>query len=94
MVEILGERGSHTRAAVAVTGLPKDSTVEITAIFSRVLAADNTLSCGKNVLQGLVLAIGQGLHSVSTPARSHVSCSKDGLLQRPYTLRHIAQISA
>ena len=33
MVEILGERGSHTRAAVAVTGLPKDSTVEITAIF-------------------------------------------------------------
>ncbi|MFU8847309.1 MAG: RidA family protein [Opitutales bacterium] len=33
MVEILGERGRHTRAAVAVTGLPKDSTVEITAIF-------------------------------------------------------------
>lgn len=33
MVEILGERGRHTRAAVAVTGLPKDSTVEITGIF-------------------------------------------------------------
>jgi enamine deaminase RidA (YjgF/YER057c/UK114 family) len=33
MVEILGERGRHTRAAVAVTGLPKDSTVEITAVF-------------------------------------------------------------
>lgn len=33
MVEILGERGRHTRAAVAVTGLPKDSTVEITGVF-------------------------------------------------------------
>ncbi len=33
MVEILGERGRHTRAAVAVTGLPKDSTVEITAVL-------------------------------------------------------------
>lgn len=33
MVEILGERGRHTRAAVAVTGLPKDSTVEITAVI-------------------------------------------------------------
>jgi len=33
MVRILGERGRHTRAAVAVTGLPKDSTVEITGIF-------------------------------------------------------------
>ncbi len=33
MVEILGDRGRHTRAAVAVTGLPKDSTVEITAVF-------------------------------------------------------------
>ncbi len=33
MVKILGERGRHTRAAVAVTGLPKDSTVEITAVF-------------------------------------------------------------
>lgn len=33
MVQILGDRGRHTRAAVAVTGLPKDSTVEITAIF-------------------------------------------------------------
>ena len=32
LVEILGERGRHTRAAVAVTGLPKDSTVEIQAI--------------------------------------------------------------
>ncbi len=33
MVEILGARGRHTRAAVAVTGLPKDSTVEIQAVF-------------------------------------------------------------
>ncbi|ADE54765.1 Endoribonuclease L-PSP [Coraliomargarita akajimensis DSM 45221] len=33
LVEILGERGSHTRAAVAVTGLPKDTTVEIQAVF-------------------------------------------------------------
>lgn len=33
MVAVLGERGRHTRAAVAVTGLPKDSTVEITAIL-------------------------------------------------------------
>jgi len=33
LVEILGERGRHTRAAVAVTGLPKDSTVEIQAVF-------------------------------------------------------------
>lgn len=33
MVEILGDRGRHTRAAVAVTGLPKDSTVEITAVL-------------------------------------------------------------
>ena len=33
MVEILGERGRHTRAAVAVAGLPKDSTVEITGVF-------------------------------------------------------------
>jgi len=33
MVELMGERGRHTRAAVAVTGLPKDSTVEIQAIF-------------------------------------------------------------
>lgn len=33
MVEILGDRGRHTRAAVAVTGLPKDSTVEITAVI-------------------------------------------------------------
>lgn len=33
MVDILGERGRHTRAAVAVTGLPKDSTVEIQAVF-------------------------------------------------------------
>jgi len=33
LVEILGERGRHTRAAVAVTGLPKDTTVEIQAIF-------------------------------------------------------------
>ena len=34
IVEILGERGRDTRAAVAVTGLPKDSTVEIQAIFA------------------------------------------------------------
>ena len=33
MVEILGDRGRHTRAAVAVTGLPLDTTVEIQAIF-------------------------------------------------------------
>lgn len=33
LVEILGDRGRHTRAAVAVTGLPKDSTVEIQAVF-------------------------------------------------------------
>lgn len=33
LVEILSDRGRHTRAAVAVTGLPKDSTVEIQAIF-------------------------------------------------------------
>lgn len=33
LVEILGERGRHTRAAVAVTGLPKDTTVEIQAVF-------------------------------------------------------------
>ena len=29
LVEILGEAGKHARAAVAVTGLPKDSTVEL-----------------------------------------------------------------
>lgn len=34
MVAVLGERGRHTRAAVAVTGLPKDTTVEIQAIFA------------------------------------------------------------
>lgn len=33
LVEILGDKGRHTRAAVAVTGLPKDTTVEIQAIF-------------------------------------------------------------
>jgi enamine deaminase RidA (YjgF/YER057c/UK114 family) len=33
LVKILGDRGRHTRAAVAVTGLPKDTTVEIQAIF-------------------------------------------------------------
>ena len=33
LVEILGERGRHTRAAVAVTGLPKNSSVEIQAVF-------------------------------------------------------------
>ena len=33
MVELMGERGRHTRAAVAVTGLPKDTTVELQAVF-------------------------------------------------------------
>jgi enamine deaminase RidA (YjgF/YER057c/UK114 family) len=33
LVEILGDRGRHTRAAVAVTGLPKDTSVEIQAVF-------------------------------------------------------------
>jgi len=33
LVEILGERGRHTRAAVAVTGLPKDTTVELQAVL-------------------------------------------------------------
>lgn len=33
LVQILGEAGKHTRAAVAVTGLPKDSTVELQAIL-------------------------------------------------------------
>ena len=33
LVEILGERGRHTRAAVGVSGLPKDTTVELQAIF-------------------------------------------------------------
>ncbi|MEO0510095.1 MAG: RidA family protein [Verrucomicrobiota bacterium] len=33
LVEVLGERGRHTRAAVAVTGLPKDTTVELQAVF-------------------------------------------------------------
>ena len=34
LVKILGDRGRHTRAAVAVTGLPKDSSVEIQAIVA------------------------------------------------------------
>jgi len=33
LVDIFGERGRHTRAAVAVTGLPKDSTVELQAVL-------------------------------------------------------------
>lgn len=33
LIEVLGARGHHTRAAVAVTGLPKDTTVELQAIF-------------------------------------------------------------
>ena len=33
IVELMGERGRHTRAAVTVTGLPKDTTVEIQAVF-------------------------------------------------------------
>ena len=31
-VQIFGEKGGHARAAVAVTGLPKDSTVELQVI--------------------------------------------------------------
>lgn len=38
LVELLGERGKHARAAVAVSGLPKDSTVEIQMILE--VAAD------------------------------------------------------
>ena len=34
LVEILGSRGRHTRTAVAVTGLPKDTSVEIQAVFA------------------------------------------------------------
>jgi enamine deaminase RidA (YjgF/YER057c/UK114 family) len=33
LVEILGEAGRHTRAALAVTGLPLDSTVELQAVL-------------------------------------------------------------
>ena len=33
LVQILGDRGRHTRAAVAVTGLPKDTTVELQAVI-------------------------------------------------------------
>ncbi len=33
MLSIFGENGKHTRAAVTVAGLPKDSTVEIQAVF-------------------------------------------------------------
>lgn len=33
LVEVLGDTGRHTRAAVAVTGLPKDSTVELQAVI-------------------------------------------------------------
>ena len=33
LVSILGDSGRHTRAAVAVTGLPKDSTVELQAVL-------------------------------------------------------------
>ncbi|MCC5841996.1 MAG: RidA family protein [Opitutales bacterium] len=32
LVELFGERGQHARAAVAVAGLPKDSTVELQLI--------------------------------------------------------------
>jgi len=32
-VEIFGEAGRHSRAAVAVSGLPKNSTVEIQCVF-------------------------------------------------------------
>ena len=31
-IEVLGEAGRHARAAVAVAGLPKDSTVEIQVV--------------------------------------------------------------
>lgn len=34
MVELLGDRGQHTRTAVAVNGLPKGSTVEIAGVFA------------------------------------------------------------
>jgi len=33
LVDVLGEVGRHTRAALAVTGLPKDSTVELQAVL-------------------------------------------------------------
>lgn len=33
LVEVLGDTGRHTRAAVAVTGLPNDSTVELQAVI-------------------------------------------------------------
>ncbi len=33
LVEIFGDRGRHARAAVAVAGLPKDSTVEIQMVL-------------------------------------------------------------
>jgi enamine deaminase RidA (YjgF/YER057c/UK114 family) len=33
LVEILGDAGRHTRAALAVTGLPLNSTVELQAIL-------------------------------------------------------------
>ena len=33
LVEILGDAGRHTRAALAVTGLPLDSTVELQAVL-------------------------------------------------------------
>lgn len=34
LVSVLGDPGRHTRAAVAVTGLPKDSTVELQAVLA------------------------------------------------------------
>ena len=33
LVEILGEKGRHTRSAVGVAGLPLDATVEVEAIL-------------------------------------------------------------
>nr|WP_309398297.1 hypothetical protein [Cerasicoccus maritimus] len=32
LVSLLGDKGKHARAAVAVSGLPKDTTVEIQMI--------------------------------------------------------------
>jgi enamine deaminase RidA (YjgF/YER057c/UK114 family) len=34
MVDVLGDKGRHTRAAVGVSGLPLGAAVEIDAIFS------------------------------------------------------------
>jgi enamine deaminase RidA (YjgF/YER057c/UK114 family) len=36
LVEVFGDAGRHARAAVAVAGLPKNSTVEIQAVVELV----------------------------------------------------------